>query len=77
MSDFEFEINQARQMLDSIESTLKYNSASSLRQRIANCQDKVKFLESLCVEKQKRIEELEIQVAHQGMRIGKFLKGAQ
>jgi len=35
---------------------------------------RLKFLENLCEEKQKRISELELKVAQQGLRIGELLK---
>jgi hypothetical protein len=36
--------------------------------------EKVKFLENLCAEKQGKIQDLELKVAQQGLRIGELLK---
>jgi hypothetical protein len=63
----ERELASLQRRLDRAESSLLFKENERLT-------EKIKFLERLCEEKQKRESELELKVAQQGLRIGELLK---
>lgn len=69
-----YEIDMIERELASLQRRLDRAESSHLFKENERLHEKVKFLENLCEEKQKRISELELKIAQQGLRIGELLK---
>lgn len=69
-----YEIDMIERELASLQRRLDRAESSHLFKENERLTEKIKFLEHLCEEKQKRESELELKVAQQGLRIGELLK---
>lgn len=69
-----YEIDMIERELASLQRRLDRAEESHLFKENERLNEKVNFLENLCAEKQGKIQDLELKVAQQGLRIGKLLK---
>lgn len=69
-----YEIDMIERELASLQRRLDRAESSHLFEENKRLNEKVKFLENLCAEKQGNIQDLELKVAQHGLRIGELLK---